>query len=144
MTGVILSTLIAHLLGALPIAVWISRRNKIDIFSVGTGLPGASNVRRQVGNVPGGQVLFGDMAKGAVAILAARQMQVDGIWLILPCFAMVAGHWKSIFTGFRGGDGLAPLGGAILVMFPPFNGFLAALIARWLPWVGRSYLILHC
>lgn len=128
LTGIILSTLIAYLLGALPIAVWISRRRNVDIFNVGTGLPGASNVRRSVGNISGGLVLIGDMAKGALAIVAARQMQVEGIWLVLPCFAMVAGHWKSIFTGFRGGDGLAPLGGAVLVMFPPFNGFLAALI----------------
>lgn len=128
LTGVILSTLIAYLLGALPIAVWISRRRNIDIFSVGTGLPGASNVRRQVGNVPGGQVLIGDLAKGAIAIFAARQMQIEGLWLVLPCFAMIVGHWKSIFTGFKGGDGLAPLGGAILVMFPPFNGFFAVLI----------------
>ena len=128
LTGVILSTLIAYLLGALPIAVWISRRNKIDIFSVGTGLPGASNVRRSVGNVPGGMVLIGDLAKGAISILAARQMQVDGVWLILPCFAMVAGHWKSIFTGFRGGDGIATLGGAMIALFP-LNGFIAAVIA---------------
>lgn len=128
LTGVILSTLIAYLLGALPIAVWISRRNKIDIFSVGTGLPGASNVRRSVGNVSGGMVLIGDLAKGAISVLAARQMQVDGIWLILPCFAMVAGHWKSIFTGFRGGDGIATLGGAMIALFP-LNGFIAAVIA---------------
>ena len=126
--GVIVATLIAYLLGALPIAAWISRRSGIDIFSVGTGLPGASNVRRSVGNIPGGLVLIGDMAKGAIAIVAARQMQVEGIWLILPCFAMVVGHWRSIFTGFKGGDGLAPLGGAILLMFPPFNGFLAVFI----------------
>ncbi len=128
LTGIILATLIAYLLGALPIAVWISRRRNIDIFSVGTGLPGASNVRRQVGNVPGGQVLIGDIAKGAVAVLAARQMQVDGLWLILPCFAMVVGHWKSIFTGFRGGDGIAPLGGAMIALFP-LNGFIAAVVA---------------
>ena len=128
LTGVILSTLIAYLLGALPIAVWVSRRRKIDIFSVGTGLPGASNVRRNVGNVPGGMVLIGDLAKGAVSILAARQMQVDGVWLILPCFAMVAGHWKSIFTGFRGGDGIATLGGAMIALFPVY-GFIAAVIA---------------
>ena len=126
--GIILSTLIAYLLGALPVAAWVSRRRGVDIFNVGTGLPGASNVRRSVGNVPGGMVLIGDMAKGLISIVAARQMQVEGIWLILPCFAMVAGHWKSIFTGFKGGDGLAPLGGAILVMFPPFNGFLAVFI----------------
>ena len=126
--GIILATLIAYLLGALPIAAWVSSRRGIDIFNVGTGLPGASNVRRSVGNVPGGMVLIGDMAKGLISIVAAKQMQVEGLWLILPCFAMVVGHWKSIFTGFRGGDGLAPLGGAILVMFPPFNGFFAALI----------------
>ena len=112
----------------MPIAAWISRRRGVDIFKVGTGLPGASNVRRQVGNVPGGQVLIGDMAKGAIAIVAARLMDVPGLWLALPCFALVLGHWRSIFTGFRGGDGLAPLGGAILVMFPPFNGFLAVAI----------------
>ena len=129
LTGLILSTLIAYLFGALPIAVWVSRRRNVDIFSVGTGLPGASNVRRQVGNVPGGQVLIGDMAKGAIAILAARQMQIEGLWLALPCLAMVAGHWKSVFAGLKGGDGLAPLGGAILVMFPPFTGFIAVLIA---------------
>ncbi len=128
MAAIIVSTLIAYLLGALPIAAWISRRRGVDIFKVGTGLPGASNVRRQVGNVPGGQVLIGDMAKGAIAIVAARLMDVPGLWLALPCFALVLGHWRSIFTGFRGGDGLAPLGGAILVMFPPFNGFLAVAI----------------
>ena len=128
LTGIILSTLIAYLLGALPIAVWVSRRRNVDIFSVGTGLPGASNVRRSVGNVPGVMVLIGDLAKGALSILAARQMQVEGVWLILPCFAMVAGHWKSIFTGFRGGDGIAPLGGAMIALFP-LNGFIAAVVA---------------
>ena len=128
LTGIILSALIAYLLGALPIAVWISRRNKIDIFSVGTGLPGASNVRRSVGNVPGGLVLIGDMAKGLLSIVAAKQMQVEGLWLLLPCFFMVLGHWKSIFTGFRGGDGVAPLGGAMIAMFA-WTGFIAAAIA---------------
>ena len=126
--GIILATLIAYLLGALPIAAWVSRRRGVDIFNVGTGLPGASNVRRSVGNVSGGMVLIGDMAKGLLSIVAARQMQVEGLWLILPCFFMVAGHWKSIFTGFRGGDGIAPLGGAMIALFP-LNGFIAAVVA---------------
>ena len=128
LTGIILSMLIAYLLGALPIAAWVSRRRGVDIFSVGTGLPGASNVRRSVGNVPGGMVLIGDMAKGLLSIYAAKQMQVDGLWLLLPCFFMVLGHWKSIFTGFRGGDGIAPLGGAMISMFA-WTGFIAAAIA---------------
>lgn len=128
LTGIILSTLIAYLLGALPIAAWVSRRRGVDIFSVGTGLPGASNVRRSVGNVPGGMVLIGDMAKGLLAVVTAKQMQVEGLWLLLPCFFMVLGHWKSIFTGFRGGDGIAPLGGTMIGLFP-LNGFIAAAIA---------------
>ena len=126
--AIVISTLIAYLLGALPLAAWISRRRGVDIFSVGTGLPGASNVRRSVGNVPGGVVLFGDMAKGLISIVAARLMGVDGLWLLLPCFFMVLGHWKSIFTGFRGGDGIAPLGGAMISLIP-LHGFIAAVIA---------------
>ena len=138
LAGIILSTLVAYLMGALPIAAWVSRRRGVDIFTVGTGLPGASNVRRSVGNLPGGMVLVGDMAKGLLSIVVARQMQVEGLWLILPCFAMVIGHWKSIFTGFRGGDGLAPLGGAVLAMFPPFNGFLAALVGSMVTLGGQK------
>ena len=126
--AIIISTLIAYLLGALPIAAWVSRRRGVDIFNVGTGLPGASNVRRSVGNVPGGVVLLGDMAKGLISIVAARLMGVDGMWLLLPCFFMVLGHWKSIFTGFKGGDGIAPLGGAMIALFPLY-GFIAAVIA---------------
>ena len=128
LAGIILSTLIAYLMGALPIAAWVSRRRGVDIFTVGTGLPGASNVRRSVGNLHGGMVLIGDMAKGLLSIVVARQMQVEGLWLLLPCFFMVLGHWKSIFTGFRGGDGIAPLGGALIAMFA-WTGFIAAAIA---------------
>ena len=126
--GIILATLVAYLLGAIPIAAWVSRRRGVDIFNVGTGLPGASNVRRSVGNVSGGLVLIGDLAKGLLSIVVAKQMQVDGLWLLLPCLFMVVGHWKSIFTGFRGGDGIATLGGAMIALFP-LNGFIAAVIA---------------
>ena len=128
LAALVVSTLIAYLMGALPIAAWVSRSRGVDIFSVGTGLPGASNVRRSVGNLPGGAVLFGDMAKGLISIVAARLMGLEGVWLLLPCFFMVLGHWKSIFTGFKGGDGVAPLGGAIIAMFA-WNGFIAAAIA---------------
>ncbi len=135
--GIILATFVAYLLGALPIAAWVSRRRGIDIFNVGTGLPGASNVRRNVGNVSGGMVLIGDMAKGLLSIVAAKQMQVDGLWLLLPCAAMVAGHWKSIFTGFRGGDGIAPFGGAVIALFP-WNGFIAAVVASLVTLGGQK------
>ncbi len=129
--------LVGYLLGALPIADQLSRRLGVDIFSVGTGLPGASNVRKHVGNVPGALVLLGDIAKGALAIIAAWLIGVSGNWLILPAAAAVIGHWKPIFTRFRGGDGLATLGGIIMAVFPA-SGFIAITIGMAVAFGGQK------
>ena len=118
------------MLGSLPLAYLISRRHSgTDIFEVGTGLPGASNVMRNVGMVPAVMVFVGDMAKGTLAILLAREvLRVESPWLLLPAAAAVAGHWKSMFTGFRGGDGLVTLGGAIIALFPIY-GLISIAVA---------------
>ena len=123
-----LATLIGYLLGSLPFADRVSRRRDVDIFSVGTGLAGATNVRRQVGNVPSAIVALGDFAKGALSIIAAQFMGVEGVWVLLPAAAAIVGHWKSVFTGFRGGDALVTLGGIIIALFP-VHGFISVAIA---------------
>ena len=126
---VLIATAGGYLLGAIPLAYLISRRHSgVNIFQVGTGLPGASNVMRNVGKLPAMMVLLGDMAKGILAVLLAEFMGVESPWLLLPAGAAVLGHWKSIFTGFRGGDGLATLGGAIIAMFP-VHGFISVALA---------------
>ena len=117
----LLVTVVGYLLGALPLADQISRRHGVDIFSVGTGLAGASNVRRRVGRVPGLLVLVGDVGKGAIAVLFAELVGVEGPWILVGVAGVVAGHWNSVFTGFRGGDGLTPLGGAMIALFPVFG-----------------------
>lgn len=117
-TLLLVAALIGYVLGALPIANYIGRRHGVDVFSVGTGLTGASNVRRHVGNVPGGFVLLGDLGKGALTIIVAKLLGVSGLWLMVPAAASIIGHWRSIFTGFRGGDGMATLGGIIIAVFP--------------------------
>lgn len=129
MPAVLIATAGGYLLGSLPLAYLISRRHSgTDIFEVGTGLPGASNVMRNVGMVPAVMVFVGDMAKGTLAILLARVMGVESPWLLLPAAAAVAGHWKSMFTGFRGGDGLVTLGGAIIALFPVY-GLISIAVA---------------
>ena len=45
----ILACLVSYIFGALPFAHRISIRKGIDIFSIGTGLAGASNVMKNVG-----------------------------------------------------------------------------------------------
>ncbi len=124
----LIAMVVGYLLGALPLAVQISRRLGVDIFSVGTGLPGASNVYRNVGKVPGLFVVLGDMGKGAATVVAAEAIGVQGPWLLLPVAAAVVGHWKPVFTGFRGGDGLAILGGGTVALFPVF-GVLSVAVA---------------
>ena len=109
---------VGYLIGALPLAVRVSRRQGIDIFMVGTRLAGASNVLKRVGKVPAFLVLIGDLAKGVLAVVVGRLLGLEGSWVLLPAAAAVFGHWNSVFTGFRGGDGLATLGGVIIGLFP--------------------------
>jgi glycerol-3-phosphate acyltransferase PlsY len=112
-----LSVAAGYLLGALPIADQLSRRHGVDIFSTGTGLAGAANVLRSVGKWPALLVLCGDMAKGVLTILIADFLGVSGLWILLPAAGAVVGHWNSVFSGFRGGDGLATLGGITVALF---------------------------
>ena len=123
-----LAVVVGYLLGSFPIAVLLSRRSGVDIFEVGTGLPGASNVMRNVGRAPAALVLLGDMAKGALAVLIAKYLGVEAPLLVLPAGAAVLGHWRSIFSRFRGGDGLSTLGGAIVALFPVF-GIISVVVA---------------
>ncbi len=126
--NLLIAVAIAYLLGAIPLADRISRRRGIDIFNIGTGLAGASNVRRNVGTVPAAVVVIGDAVKGMAAILIAKQIGIEGSWLFFPATATVIGHWNSIFTRFKGGDGLVVLGGISLVAFSAPTGYLIAFI----------------
>ena len=121
------SIAIAYLLGAVPTAALISRYRGIDIFSVGTGLAGASNVRRHVGNASGGLVLSADLIKGCLAIITSQMLGLEGTWLVAPGFAVVMGHWNSVFTRFKGGDGLATLGGIFIASFMMY-GLIAIFV----------------
>lgn len=123
-----LSVVIAYVLGAVPLADRLSRRRGIDIYSVGTRRPGAANVRRSVGPRSAALVLLGDLAKGALAVTIAISMGVQAPWILVPAAVAIFGHWSSVFSGFRGGDGLATLGGVTIALFP-LNGLACVTVA---------------
>ena len=139
MPALLLATLAGYLLGAIPLAQLISRWRGVDIFSTGTRLAGSSNVRLSVGKLPGLVVLVGDIGKGGSAVLAAEYIGINGAWIICPIAAAVFGHWKSVFSRFRGGDGVATLSGATIAIFPVIGmisvlaGMIVALVAQRLP-----------
>ena len=124
----IIAMFVAYMFGALPLAYRIGRIQGIDIFAEGTGLAGATNVRRVLNVYAGAVVLLGDIGKGIMAVVCGRLLGVDDSWIILVGMAAVVGHWHSVFTGFRGGDGVALLGGITIALFG-IHGFIAAAVA---------------
>ena len=126
----------AYLLGALPFAQLAARLRGVDVFSTGSTLAGTANVFWNVGRRTGALVFVGDVAKGAAAIWVARQLEVPPQLLPVAGGAAIAGHWKSVFSGFRGGDGMAPLMGASLALVPELAvpsaalGFATVLLLR--------------
>ena len=114
-----LAALLGYLLGSFPSAVLVARSRGRDIFEVGSGNMGAMNAARNLGLGAGLLVLALDLAKGALAVLAA-QVLFPGALLaaLLSGVGAVAGHAWPLFTGFRGGKALACGLGAALPLYP--------------------------
>ena len=129
-------TLIGYLLGSIPVAALMSRIRGVDIFSTGTRLAGAANVARNVGNWYGVAVFAGDTGKGILTIVVASTLGAEGSMVLIPAAAALAGHWRSVFTRFRGGDGLSTLIGITVTALPAYGivvvvtGGIVALIAK--------------
>ena len=121
----ILIVVISYLLGAIPVAYIIARLNSVNIFEVGSGNMGTTNVIRAVGPRMGVLVLALDMIKGMGAIWLSRWLMRDtpDVGTVLAAIAVIVGHNWSIFarivTGrLRGGKGAATALGTFLLIAP--------------------------
>ena len=103
----IASAVAAYLLGSLPFAVYVARMAGVDIFEIGTGNPGASNVFRKVGRKYGAVVFALDIIKGVVAVLVGMFLGCPAVWLPAAGVFTIVGHWLPVFMRFKGGAGLA-------------------------------------
>ena len=121
-TWLFASAVIGYLLGSLPFGYLVARTHGVDIFKVGSGNPGATNVKRSLGAKAGNTVLVLDVLKGAAAtawpwlpmVAAPRPMVLALIGVVMA----VVGHSFSIFTRFRGGKGVATAAGGLVVLMP--------------------------
>lgn len=125
-------TIIGYLLGSIPFGVIIAKKYGVDIFSVGSGNPGATNVLRSIGKPAGYLVFFLDFFKGLFATT----------WFLIPVFSFsgdsglglwglpgaVLGHTYPVFTRFRGGKGVATAMGGLLGVMP---GCLIIGLVTW-------------
>lgn len=116
----ILSSVLAYLLGGLPFGYWFVRLTSgRDIRTMGSGNIGATNVQRSIGTKAGIVVLLLDILKGFLAVwLAALLTHGDTTALALAAVAVMLGHCYPVFLGFKGGKAVACFVGAFLYLAP--------------------------
>ncbi len=138
--------ILGYLLGSIPFGVWIGKRRAgVDVRRRGSGKTGATNVLRTVGSKAAAAVLALDMLKGVLAVIFASLI-VDKSYLVVGSFgigvlvaqvlaalAAVAGHIWPVFLKFKGGRGVAPFFGGLIVMYP-----LAALFGSEVLIIGAG------
>lgn len=114
--------LVGYILGSIPFGFLVAKRAGVDIFSVGSGNPGATNVLRSVGKPAGYLVFILDFIKGLIATtwflfpwISFSGDSTLGLWG-LP--GAVLGHTYPIFSRFRGGKGVATTMGGLIGVMP--------------------------
>ncbi len=121
-TETLLFILLAYLTGAFPSAVWVGKTfYKIDVREFGSGNAGATNTFRVLGKKAGIPVLIMDIFKGWLCVnyiffLATIPQSAEAVFEIQLAFgiAAVIGHLFPVYTGFRGGKGIATLLGVLI------------------------------
>ena len=128
-----------HILSEIPwasqlsFAVIVSRAFALpDPRTYGSGNPGATNVLRTGRKAAAALTLFGDGAKGWLAVyLAQRYAAPDTVELAMACaaVAVVVGHMYPVFFRFQGGKGVSTALGALIAL----NIYLAlGTAATWI------------
>lgn len=135
MTAVLLvaAGLVGYLAGSVSTATIVARRRGVDLRTVGSGNPGATNVGRALGRRTGVVVALLDVTKGALpaAMLGATDHRAG----LVAGVAAVGGHVTSPFLRGRGGRGVATAAGAVLGSHP---AWLPVVLLVWVLVVAAS------
>jgi glycerol-3-phosphate acyltransferase PlsY len=134
----IVTALFGYLLGSIPFAVIIAKRHGVDILKVGSGNPGATNVKRSVGKGPGNLCFALDAVKGLLAaLLPMLYFGIGGEWGaemgVVGLVGALLGHSFSVWIRFKGGKGVATSVGGLLALCPH------VIITSLLLWLAVFY-----
>lgn len=116
MTGIT----IGYFIGAFNVSYFISKMKGFDIRKYGSGNAGASNVVILLGKRAGLFVAIIDILKAVLAVSITRYLfpyaEINGCnWAgLVAGAATIVGHIAPFYMNFKGGKGLASLGGTIL------------------------------
>jgi len=142
---VILVIVSSYLIGSFPTAYLVAKAQNVNIFEVGSGNMGGTNVARAVGKGWALFTILADAGKGIFAVWLARDVILTdqiGVATAVSATVVVIGHNWSLFATLlsmsyvegrfklviRGGKGAATAFGTML-MIQPFQSLVAAGIA---------------
>jgi acyl phosphate:glycerol-3-phosphate acyltransferase len=134
---------LAYLMGSFSSAVWIGKWfYNTDVRTQGSGNAGATNTIRVLGTKAGIIVMVIDIVKAWGAVTMAHVFAGDRLTtnqfidyqIVLGALA-VLGHVFPVFTGFKGGKGVASLVGVIIALYSPYI-FLLVLV-----WFATVFII---
>lgn len=135
--AIVICLLLGYLIGSVNFAVIVARTQGVDILQEGSKNPGATNVKRVLGNTAGNLVFALDAAKGSAGTflpffftwlidinyinpeIIFPVAWADSIYLLIAGFAgTILGHCFSVFLKFKGGKGVASTIGGLLIIMP--------------------------
>jgi glycerol-3-phosphate acyltransferase PlsY len=106
---------LGYLIGSLPFAVIVSKAFGLaDPRSFGSGNPGATNVLRTGNKAAAALTLFGDAAKGWLAMFMAAKVGAGETAVACAGLAAFFGHLFPLFLRFKGGKGVATAIGVLI------------------------------
>lgn len=107
-----------YLLGSIPFAYLVTQAFGLgDIRQVGSGNVGTTNVLRTGNKLATALTLIGDVGKGVVAVLIAKQYgDMPAMAAALGAFA---GHCFPVWLNFKGGKGIATCLGILAALSWP-------------------------
>jgi acyl phosphate:glycerol-3-phosphate acyltransferase len=128
------ASLFGYLLGSIPFGLILTRlAGTQDLRTVGSGNIGATNVLRTGRKGLAAATLLGDMLKGTVAVLVAKQYGGQDL-AVLAALGAFLGHLFPVWLKFKGGKGVATYIGLLLALAWP------AAIAFCVVWLAVAVL----
>ena len=119
--------IICYLLGTLSLGDMLARFKGVDIRTIGTMNPGATNIYKTIGPIYGIIIFFLDVCKGLSSTLIPLYLFDAGTYLAsLSMFLLMAGHLLKSPWSKPGGTGMATTMGACCGLIPV--GLMIALL----------------
>jgi len=126
----LLCALGGYLAGSIPFAIIVSKLMSLpDPRTYGSKNIGATNVLRSGNRIAALMTLVGDLAKGWIAVMVARYLQLSHELVALVGVAAFLGHVFPVWLKFNGGKGVATAG-AVLIAYDWRLGL--AVVVVWL------------